>query len=46
LVAELVMNGDHGQTVWDSRYTAPGTYLVQYVCNGRLLHTDKLLVQQ
>ena len=45
-VEDLPMNGLHGQQTWDTQHLAPGTYQVQYLAGGQVLHTEKLLVQQ
>ena len=40
------MNGIQGQQRWDVRGMAPGTYVVQYLAEGQVLHTERLVVQQ
>ncbi|MBK8499294.1 MAG: T9SS type A sorting domain-containing protein [Flavobacteriales bacterium] len=45
-IATLMMNGQQGQQVWDTREVAPGTYLVQYLGGSGVLYSEKLIIQQ
>lgn len=46
VVATLPMQGPIGQQVWDTRQVAPGSYMVEFRVDGKLLHAEKLIVQQ
>ncbi|MEZ4807331.1 MAG: T9SS type A sorting domain-containing protein [Flavobacteriales bacterium] len=45
-MATWPMNGIQGQQRWDVRGVAPGTYVVQVLAEGQVLHTERLVVQQ
>jgi hypothetical protein len=42
----LLMNGPQGQQALDAGGLAPGTYVVEYLRSGEVVHTEKLIVQQ
>ncbi|MFN6177489.1 MAG: hypothetical protein ACK46G_08140 [Flavobacteriales bacterium] len=41
----LQASGPEGQVVWDSRGTAPGVYTVELLREGRIEHTERLIIQ-
>ena len=45
VIISLPMNNQQGQQTWGLQAVSPGTYLVQYLAGGQVLHTEKLLVQ-
>lgn len=45
-VARIAVDRAEGQTVWDTRAVAPGTYTVELVNGGASKGTVKLVVKQ
>ena len=45
-IATMTLSATQGQELWDVRSVAPGTYVVQYMAEQRLVHTEKLIIQQ
>lgn len=40
------MPGEHGRLVLDVGHLAPGLYVLDVRCDGRVVHVEKFLVQQ
>lgn len=45
VAATLPLAGQQGQQVFDTRALAAGVYLVEYTSGGKVVHTEKLVVQ-